>query len=100
MNSYKLNLMEETLNKIHPKQIISTIGSFKICMFKVRYEYLTTRNNKKEGEKYFLLDTLNPQSDLKIELNKWVELYNDENKHRQISNVKFLESQCLSYLNI
>lgn len=100
MNSYNLNLIQDTLNKIHPRQIVNRVENLKVSMFKVKYEYNTTRNNKKQGEKYFLLNTFNPQADLKAELDKWVEEYNDSNKHRQISNVKFLESQCLGYLNI
>jgi hypothetical protein len=100
VNSYNLNVIQDTLNKIHPKQIINKIDNLNITMFKVTYEYITTRNNKKQGEKYFLLNTLNPQSDLENELIKWSEDYNENNKHRQISNVKFLEGQCLGYLSI
>jgi ATP-dependent Zn protease len=100
VNSYNLNVIQDTLNKVHPKQIINKIDNLNITMFKVTYEYITVRNNKKQGEKYFLLNTLNPQADLKNELNKWTEDYNENNKHRQISNVKFLESQCLGYLSI
>lgn len=100
MNSYNLKGIEEKINKIHPKQIVNKVGNLKFSMFEVKYEYTTNRNNKKEGMKYFFIDTYNPQHDLKDELNKWVEDYNNENKHRQISNVKFLESQCLGYLNI
>ena len=69
-------------------------------MFEVKYQYTTNRNNKKEGIKYFFIDTFNPQHNIEAELNKWVIDYNEENKHRQISNVKFLESQCLGFLNI
>lgn len=100
MVSYKLDLIQETLNKIHPKQIVNRVENLTVSMFQVKYEYNTTRNNKKEGEKYFLLNAFNPQTDLKAELDKWVEEYNESNKHRQISNVKFLESKCLGYLNI
>ena len=100
MNSYNLKGIQETLNKVHPKQIINKVGNLKFSLFEVKYQYTTNRNNKKEGIKYFFIDTFNPQYNLKEELNKWVIDYNEENKHRQISNVKFLESQCLGYLNI
>ena len=76
MNSYNLKGIQETLNKAHPKQIINKVGNLKF------------------------IDTFNPQHNLEEELNKWVIDYNEENKHRQISNVKFLGSQCLGYLNI
>lgn len=100
MNSYNLIGIQDTLNKIHPKQIVNKVGNLTMSMFLVKYEYTTNRNNKKQGEKYFLLNTFNPQADLSLELESWVKDYNEENKHRQISNVKFLESQCLGYLNI
>ncbi|WP_297994103.1 hypothetical protein [uncultured Clostridium sp.] len=100
MNSYNLKEIQETLNKVHPKQIINKVGNLKFSLFKVKYQYTTNRNNKKEGIKYFFINTFNPQYNIKEELNKWVIDYNNENKHRQISNVKFLESQCLGFLNI
>ncbi len=100
MNSYNLKEIQETLNKVHPKQIINKVGNLKFSLFKVKYQYTTNRNNKKEGIKYFLIDTFNPQYNIEEELNKWVIDYNNENQHRQISNVKFLESQCLGFLNI
>ena len=100
MNSYNLVGIQNTLNKVHPKQIINRVGKLKFSLFEVKYQYVTNRNNKKEGVKYFLLNTFNPQADLSLELESWVKDYNEENKHRQISNVKFLESQCLGYLNI
>lgn len=100
MNSYNLKGIQETLNKVHPKQIINKVGNLKFSLFEVKYQYTTNRNNKKEGIKYFFIDAFNPQHNIEEELNKWVIDYNEENKHRQISNVKFLESQCLGFLNI
>lgn len=100
INSYNLSLIQDTLNKSHPKQIISNVDSLSISMFSVSYEYITNRNNKKQGKKYFILNTLNPQADIKRELENWTEKYNEENKHRQISNVKLLDSRCLGYLHI
>jgi hypothetical protein len=100
MNSYNLNVIQDTLNKMHPKQIINKVDNLKVSMFKVKYEYTTDRNNKKEGEKYFLLNTLNPQADLQKELLEYVQDYNENNEHRQISNVKFLDGQCLAFLSI
>ena len=100
MNSYNLKGIQDTLNKIHPKQIVNRVGNLKFSLFEVKYRYTTNRNNKKEGIKYFFIDTFNPQHNLEEELIKWVTDYNEDNKHRQISNVKFLESQCLGFLNI
>lgn len=100
MNSYNLNVIQDTLNKIHPHQIVNRVENLNVSMFKIRYEYITNRNNKKQGEKYFLLNSLNPQADLEKELFAWAKDYNEQNKHRQISNVKFLEGQCLGYIHI
>lgn len=97
---WNLKEMENTLNKIHPKQIVNNANNTVISMFKVNYEYKTNRNNKRNGEKVFILNTYNPQTDLTEHLNKWVEDFNNENSHRQISNVKLLGSQCIGYINI
>lgn len=103
VNKIKLiSLLEdqESLNvsfkDIHPKQIVSSI-SLKVTVYKVDYEYTTNRGNRKDGCKYFILQTLNPEVDMKYELSKWVKRYNIENKNRQLLNVKFLNSKCLGF---
>lgn len=100
MGSYNLKLIEDTLNTVHPKQIINKVGNISFTLYKVIYEHMTNRGNLKKAEKYFLLNTLNPDVNMKQELQQWVIEYNTENKHRQISNVKFLDSQCLGFINI
>lgn len=100
MGAYNLQAIEEELNKAHPKQIINKVGDIHLTMYKVIYEHLTNRGNLKKKEKYFLLNTLSPEVDMQKELDKWIEEYNIENKHRQISKGKVLDSQCLGYINI
>lgn len=100
MISYGLKEIENILNKAHPKQIIRKVDNFKMSLFEVKYEYTTNRNNKKVGTKYFMLKSIDPQSNLEKELMDYVEEYNQENKHRQISNVKFLEKLCIGVVNI
>lgn len=101
MMVYNLSKIQDTLNNIHPKQIVNKLDNeIKITLHEVKYEYLTNRNNKKTGVKYFLLNTFNPNPDYNKELQEYVEDYNENNKHRQISNVKFLDGQCLGYINI
>lgn len=100
MNCYKLEEIQKTLNSIHPKQIVSKVENLNVSMHHAKYKYTTARGNVKEGEKYFLLNTLNPQADINKELMEWSQEYNENNKHRQISNVKFLESKCLGYIHI
>lgn len=100
INSYNLKVIEDTLNTVHPKQIINKVDNLKITLFKIKYEYNTNRGNKKQGEKYLLLPCLNPQVNLREELDDYIENYNESNKHRQISNVKFLDGQCLGYIHI
>lgn len=101
MNSYNLSKIQETLNKVHPKQVVNRLNfDCKISLHEVKYEYITNRSNKKEGIKYFLLNELNPNPDYNKELESFMKNYNEENKHRQISNVKFLDGKCLGYINI
>lgn len=102
ININLLSLLEdqETLNisfkDIHPKQVISNI-KLKVTVYKVEYRYTTNRGNKRNGEKYFIFQELNPELNMKDELNKWVDNYNKENKHRQLLNVKILNSKCLGF---
>lgn len=100
MGSYNLKLIEDTLNTVHPKQIINKVGNISLTLYKVIYEYVTNRGNLKKKEKYFVLNTLSPEVDMQKELDKWIEEYNAENRHRQISKGKVLDSQCLGYINI
>lgn len=81
---------------IHPKQIVSNL-SLKVTAYEVNYQYTTNRGNRRSGTKYFLYQTLNPEIDMKSELDKWISKYNKDNKHRQLLNVKFLNSKCLGY---
>lgn len=97
---WNLKELQDTLNKVHPKQMVNKANNTVISVFKVKYKYVTNRNNKRQGEKVFVLNTYNPQTDLTTDLNKWVEDFNKENMHRQISNVKILDSQCIGYINI
>lgn len=100
MNSYNLDLVQEKLNTCHPRQIINTIGEFKISLFEVDIEYITERKNKREARKYVLSKSLDPQKDLTDEIIKWQKDYNEQYKHRQISNVHILDSRCLGYIRI
>lgn len=97
---YKVDSLIDILNSIHPKQLIRECDEVKLSIHKVRYKYKTIRGNEKQGEKYFILNSINPQYDTKEKLNKWVSEYNHLNKHRQISNVEFLDSLCLGYICI
>lgn len=88
--------LKVSFKDIHPKQIISNL-TLKVTVYKVNYEYTTLRGNKRKGLKYFIFQTLNPELNMKSELLKWVNKYNNENKHRQLLNVKILNSECLGY---
>lgn len=101
MKVYNLSEIQDTLNNIHPKQIVNKLGyEVKITLHEVKYEYTTNRNNKRTGVKYLLLDTFNPNPNYKKELEEFIEDYNKNNEHRPISNVKFLDGKCLGYINI
>ncbi|WP_265575219.1 hypothetical protein [Clostridium botulinum] len=53
MNSYNLKTIENTLNKIHPKQIINKVGSFSITLHEANYEYTTVREIKNKEQSIF-----------------------------------------------
>lgn len=98
INIYNLELIQNTINNIHPKQLINKVGDIKISLFEIKYSYKTNRGNEKQGVKYLVNNSINPQINYKKELNEWVIDYNSKNEHRQISNVKFLGGQCLGYI--
>ena len=97
-NKYLSEDIEKELLKAHPKQVI--IEDTRFILYKVKYQYTTVRHNRKEGIKYFVLRSSNPSMNIEKVLLDWIESFNIENKHRQLSNVKFLESQCLGYIVI
>ena len=100
MNSYNLKQIENTLNKVHPMNIINKVNC-NMSLFKVKIEYITSRKNKRQRELYFNIDTYNPQYDLTKDIKDWEKDYNkNKEKQRQISNATILESQCLGYLRI
>ena len=61
---------------------------------------MTERKNKREARKYVLSKSLDPQKDLTDEITQWQKDYNEQYKHRQISNVHILDSRCLGYIRI
>lgn len=101
MNLFNIDNVCEKINKAHPKQmIIDDNVSTQMMFFEIKYNYITKRKNKREGIKYIVINTFNPQIDIGKTFFKWVEDFNLLNEHRQISNVKILESHCLGYINI
>lgn len=89
----------DELLEVNPKQIINNVN-LNVVVHKVNYSYTTIKGNPKRGEKYFLLNGLNPQKDMKIELERYIDNFNKKYPYRKLSNVKFLDSQCLGYLTL
>ena len=88
----------EFLKLLNPMQIIKP--KIPLNVFEIRYKYTTSRGNRKDGIKYFLVNTINPEQNCEILLKNWVNDYNKANKHREISNVKFLDSALIMSLEI
>lgn len=86
----------EKMNSLNPMQIVNKV-EIPIMIYEVKYEYTTVRGNKKQGTKYFICNTYNPQLNMKNELDNYIRQFNIDNPKRQLSNVKFLESSCLGY---
>ncbi|MBS4893809.1 MAG: hypothetical protein KHZ90_08540 [Veillonella parvula] len=99
LNIIKNNYKDELLNA-HPKQIVNKIDNIPLMIYKVNYSYTTVRGNKKEGVKYFIYNTFNPQINMEEELNSYIKEFNKENPNRNLLNVKFLNSQCLGYMTL
>ena len=79
--------MKEFL-QIHPKQLISSEA--KVPVWRIKYSYLTARNNEKTSTKYILAE----ESDYDIvepEFLEYVKKINKSMPYRAISNVKILE---------
>lgn len=101
MNSYNLQNIENTINKIHPMNLINKVNGLAICLFKTTIEYVTARKNKRQRTLYFVINTYNPQYNLNDEVNEWMCNYNlNKDEHKQISNAIILESLCEGFLRI
>lgn len=88
----------EFLKSLNPMQIVKP--QIPLNVFMVNYSYTTSRGNRKTGTKYFLVNNVNPQQNCEVLLNNWASNYNRANTHRQLSNVKFLDSSLLMSLTI
>lgn len=96
-----LKQIEETVNKIHPMNIVNKVGELNICLFKVIIEYTTARKNKRQRELLFLLNTVNIEDDLKNEVSLWQENYNfNKSENRRISNAIILDKSCVGLIRI
>lgn len=101
MNSYNLQNIENTLNKVHPMNLVNKVENLSVCLFKTTIEYVTARKNKRQRVLYFVINTYNPQYDLINEVKEWQDNYNlNKDKHKQISNAIILESLCEGFLHI
>mgnify|MGYP006896542036 FL=1 len=79
--------MKEFL-QIHPKQLISS--EVKVPVWRIKYSYLTTRNNEKTSTKYILA----AESDYDIveaEFWEYIKQVNESMPYRAISNVEILD---------
>lgn len=96
-----LKKIAEELNKTHPMNIINKLGGVNICLYKVTIEYVTARKNKRQRELLFLLNTTNPELDLKNEVSLWQKDYNSNKpENRRISNATILEKSCVGLIRI
>ena len=93
--------VESIINNMHPMNVINKVGKITINLYKVKIEYITHRNNKKQREIYFILNTPSPEKCLNEEVLEWTNDYNSKkNEHKQISNVTILESLCVGIISI
>lgn len=79
---------------MHPSQWLGR--RIKIKLHCIKYEYMTARQNKRIGHKYFLTeDGLNSDLDMDfladMLINDWVDEHNQKYPYKKISNVKILD---------
>lgn len=86
------------LKAINPMQFIKS--DIYINVFEIKYKYTTSRDNRKQGIKYLISNSPNPQIDCSKKLHEWIDGYNNKNQHRQLSNVQFLDSRLIASLTI
>lgn len=90
--------LEETLkHKFHPKQVV-LCNDRQLYFCEIEYSYSTNRNNDRVGKKIFVfnvsdLSKVDLQKDL---LDKWISSFNKQNPHRQLFNLKLVDSRFLS----
>lgn len=94
------NIKLSSINNINPKQFVNCINNIPIICYEVNYKYTTVRGNKKNGNKYFLFNSFNPQINMEEKLNEYIEDFNKEHPSRKLLNVKFLNSKCLGYMTL
>lgn len=94
----KTKSLEQIIRETHPKQIVDLRDKKITYGFLVKYDYTTSRGNKKSGEKLFLSYSFLDKDNIRQEFNKWVDTYNNVHSHRCISNVKFLEYSCVGVI--
>ena len=94
------NVEDMFTHKINPKQIVNKLDEKPFEFFKVDYEYTTQRGNQKQGTKYFIFNTYNPEVNIEKEFETYIKEFNQENPKRQLLNVKFLRSHCLGYVTL
>lgn len=96
-NSEQCNIDLNKFEDINPRQIVNN-SNLSVVLYRVDYSYTTIRGNPKQGEKYFMLNGINPQMDMRKELDRYINDFNVKNPNRKLLNVKFLNSECLGYL--
>jgi len=92
--------VKETLVAINPRQVVNTIGDITITIYEVKYQYTTVRNNRKNGTKYFIMNSCSPEQNMEKQLELYIQNYNKDNPSRLLSNVKFLEGKCLDLIRL
>lgn len=81
------------ISSINPMQLIFHNCNINLMIFKVSYKYTTVRGNKKDGTKFFVVNTCNPEFNTKNLFYSWIDEFNKNNNNRSLSNVKFLDSE-------
>lgn len=74
--------------QIHPKQLISS--EVKVPVWRIKYSYLTARNNEKTSTKYILASEFDYDI-IETEFWEYIKVINESMPYRVIFNVEILE---------
>lgn len=89
------------LKKLHPKQILNMRVT--IPMYRVRYQYQTSRGNIRQSEKFFFALAGEHEDlvfEVEIKLKDWFERENRERPYRAVSNVEILDIDRVAYATL
>lgn len=97
----RLNEIANIVNNTHPMNVVNKVGNLDIGFYKVNIQYITGRKNKRQRSLLFIINSINPEEDLKNEVSLWQDNYNSNKpNNRRISNAIILDRSCIGLIRL